>query len=136
MPPEKTKVPQPRPERKVSVSGNETGLLSELLDARWYFRYPVGLAVLAGVVWTVALPVTNWNYSLRAWGYGLGLAFGLAYALLLFREVSKWVLGLSFAWWVVNGLQDGVNNLTVPGAIIVGAIIIAWAIYESRTRRK
>ncbi|NBT33350.1 MAG: hypothetical protein EBT13_16035, partial [Rhodobacteraceae bacterium] len=64
----------------------------------------------------------NFWGALVLWG---GVAVWIA---VLTHEISKWVLGLALLVAIFMFAVNALSSLTVPGAIIVGAIIIAVAV--------
>jgi hypothetical protein len=96
----------------------------------WYVRYPGSVAV--GYLFFHDVAVLDRNLQAHFWGSVAFYVLIIGFILVLTHEVSRWVIGLglaaAFGIWVINGLQ----NLTVPGAILVGAAIIAAAVWETR----
>lgn len=61
-----------------------------------------------------------------------GLTIGAA--LLLAYELALILIGVGGAWWFITSTIDGLRNLSVTGAIIIGALIIAWAISSNKAK--
>lgn len=98
---------------------NSMAVMKGLFESVWV-RYPIA-ALCFGI--TLLLPKTI-DVSLRI---AIGLML-VCLGLYLAREVMVWAAGLALAGLVIWGLFSGLAALTVPAAIIVGALIIAFAI--------
>ncbi len=94
--------------------------IHERVEVSLWVRYPIA-ALCFGIAFLIPATV---EVPLRI-ATGLGL---ICLGLYLAREVMIWVAGLSLAGLVIWGLFVGMSALTVPAAIIVGALIIAFAI--------
>ena len=103
---------------------------------RWYIRYPVGLAILGLIGWfwsAHAVMGRSDIQGLRPWIVESATWLAIAVAAWKMREVSVLVLGAAFVWWLVGDMK----TLSVPTAIVLGACIIAYAIYAtSEVRRR
>lgn len=106
-----------------------------LFEGPWYIRYAV--AIVGGWIFFQFLvprlgPDWNWKEWIIVGGATLCL-------LALAREAALVVLGIGAAWFVLSQLSD--IKITTPGAIIIGALIIAYAIFvtngkKSRARKR
>lgn len=97
---------------------------------QWYVRYFLGTLILC-LVWSMA---QNFDYSagLRSqdWIGYIALTAGACIGLWYVREIA--VYGALFiGGWCLFSSSPG---LGVSGAIIIGACIIAFAIYQTRRR--
>lgn len=99
---------------------------------KWWVRYPVGVALLTAIWWIASQPDFSFENDTAAFMVIVGMFAAGIYALWLTREVSKYLLllaGVLFAWNWLSDLSDDLNNLPPGRAIIVGACIIAAAIF-------
>lgn len=95
----------------------------------WYVRYP--LAILICWVWySQLLPDANGD-SWRDWVVLVG---PLILAAWLAREVAGILIVLGLIWYGIDRISDA--EISTPGAIIIGALIIAYAIYAVGSQRK
>lgn len=103
-----------------SLSSEDTDLLPMLLKQKRWIRYPLS-ALLASVAWWIYLSVPH----LIGW---IGIViFGL-YSLALAMDIIFWIIGVAIVVGVVSAVMSGLSSLTVPAAILLGAIIIAIAV--------
>jgi hypothetical protein len=99
---------------------------------RWYVRYPAAIAALGVLWWLIAeAGRTGKPKEWVLWVVGLTI---VGYALWWTREISKWLIGLALVFWGIAAVSDGLHRMSTPSAIIVGACIIAWAVFSSRKR--
>lgn len=101
------------------VSDVDTAKVTKDIFGSAWMRYPIA-ALCFGIAFL--LPNTI-DVSLRI---AIGLML-VCLGLYLSREVMLWVAGLALAGLVIWVLFVGFSALTVPAAIIVGALIIAFA---------
>lgn len=100
---------------------------------RPYIRYPIGAIVLTGVAWI-------YMHSARAPAHGSPwirdglLTVATIFGLWQIREIAKWVLLIGGGWLAVDLVADADPKMSTPAAIIVGACIVAYAIFASRWR--
>jgi hypothetical protein len=101
--------------------------VSELDDHPWYLRYALAVA-LGWLFFYVLIEQLDQQLTRNFWG-ALVLWGGVAvWIAVLTHEISKWVLGLALLVAIFMFAVNALSSLTVPGAIIVGAIIIAVAV--------
>ena len=91
----------------------------QMFEKRW-FRCLNGLVVFA-VGWAVLVNGDKTILTVAGWG---GMIIG---ALIAF-EIALALLGLYF----VFNIFEGLDNLSTPKAIVIGACIIAYVIYKKR----
>lgn len=107
---------------KSSSSGTENQLVADSwpMDERWWVRYP--LACLAA--WAGYFCAFEWNGNLHWIAAALMwfMAAGLA------RELLLWAIGFGVVALVVWGVSAGIAALPISLAIVLGAMIIAFAI--------
>lgn len=85
------------------------------MSAPWWFRYPLGVAVLCGALYVAFYTDGEWFALLS----GALLAFvGIS----LIRELFLGVLAVAAIWWITSMMSAA----PIPTAIIIGALIIAY----------
>ena len=97
----------------------------------WFIRYPAAVVLLIAVWWYVdsgALGDDEWVIIIL-WSAAIG------FALWWTREVSKWLLGIGLIVWLGSCANDRVDTMSSSEAILIGAIIIAYAVYASGGRK-
>ncbi len=88
------------------------------IEGKWWFRYGLATLILLGAWWFSELKPDYWWVSLIA------ILVAMVYA----HELSIFIIGLLALWLIGQGL----TSLSVTGAILVGACIIAFAISNSK----
>ncbi len=129
-----------RTERRLTAAGEAAKAAADAEAAkrqaeffnRWYVRYPAAVALLCVIWWLLRGEFLrehspNW----LVWVYCAG---GIGFALWWTREVSQWVLGVGLLIWAYDAAQHSLERMSIPTAIIIGACIIAYAVYASRRR--
>lgn len=93
-------------------------------DERWWIRYPIALCVS----WLGYFCAFEWTHKLNL----IAAAFLWFIAAALAREVLLWTIGFGVLALVVWGLWAGIASLPISLAIVLGAMIIAFAINNRR----
>jgi hypothetical protein len=112
--------------RLIDAPAAEPSWFDRLLE-QWWVRYPLGVIAFFGAYWYTQLPSLKGDW--RDW---LILAGLVVFGAWLTREISKWLLGLGLLVLVGSCVISGVQTLSTPVAIIVGALIVAAAISANR----
>ena len=89
-----------------------------LVEEKWWYRYGVATLILVGAWCFYEYKPSLWWVSLIA------VLAAMVYA----RELSIFIIGLIAIWFIGKGFA----SLSVTGAIIVGACIIAYAISSNK----
>ena len=85
---------------------------------RWYFRYPTAAVILLAAYWVVVKHPQIWWLSIL---------------LVLVAAIYAWELSLlGLAALIADEIFKGVAALPVSVSIVIGAIIIAFAIYKRK----
>jgi hypothetical protein len=110
-----------RPEQELQTDAKPTGLWN-----RWYVRYLAAILVFAGAYYSYVLGAAD-----KAQGLGGYLLVGVVFwALWQAREVTGILLMLGG----IYALFTAHWSLYIPGAIVLGAIIIALAIISRKDK--
>ncbi len=91
----------------------------QMFEKRW-FRCLNGLVVF-GVGWAILVNGDKPILTIAGWG-------GMILGGLIAFEIALALLGLYF----VFNIFEGLDNLSTPKAIVIGACIIAYVIYKKR----
>ena len=105
-----TQPPPPPPPGKFEI------WYAEMFERRW-FRCLNGLVVF-GIGWAVLMNADKPIFTIAGWA-------GMIIGGLIAFEISLALLGIYFIFSVF----DGLDNLSTPKAIMLGACIIAYVIY-------
>lgn len=89
-----------------------------LIEERWWYRYGVATLILIGA-WGLH------EYKPNLWWVSL---IAILAAMVYTRELSIFIIGIIAIWLIFQGLA----SLSVTGAILIGACIIAFAIYSNK----
>lgn len=101
----------------------------DIFDSAWYVRYPVAI-IGSWVFIRYVLPRFGSDWSWIEW---IIIGGAVLAALALTREVSLILLGIGGLLLVFNWLSG--IEITTPGAIIIGAIIIGYAIVVTNDKK-
>lgn len=96
----------------------------------WYLRYPFGVAVTLFYWWILADEINGEGWRSTAL-FCLAIAISI-YGALMARELVGVGLIIAFGYWLVTSISENTSSLTPAQGILIGAVIIAWAIYASR----
>jgi hypothetical protein len=110
-----------------------------LMGLRWYLRYPIAIALIAGSV--AAFPwIASQKPEWVAWtlsGFGIVSALVIAYELGCLALV---LAGIAVAWalaaWVVSVAPEGTSEWVWKAGIIAMAVIAYWWAEKSERRIK
>lgn len=103
-------------------------------DAAWFIRYSIAMLVIALTFASLLYAEQADNalkYALWVWAAIFGL-----WLVMLAREIVFAGLFAGVAYGIFQGILGGVKHTDTSTAIIIGAIIIAIAIYSSSEREK
>ena len=89
-----------------------------LLESKWWYRYGVATLILFGAGWMYEAKPNLW------WVSGIAVLVAMIYA----WELLLLIIGGVVIWFAYQGLA----SLSVTGAIIFGACIIAYAIINNK----
>lgn len=107
----------------IDVPDMGTTGIHESVELSLWFRYPLALLCF----WIAFLLFANVEDIRNALRIPAALTF-VCLGFYLAREVMLWVAGLALVGLTIWGLIAGFAALTVPAAIVVGSLIIAFAI--------
>lgn len=121
---------------KISVALSQSKSLRfiEANHGRWFIRYPIAILV-ASLSFASLLYAEQTDNALKYALWVWAAIFGL-YFLVLARELIGIALVFGISYWLFQGLSESIKQTDTSTAIIIGAIIIAIAIYSSREREK
>lgn len=117
------------PGNEIRAEALDTGL--EKICTPWWVRYPIAVLIALAVYEIAKEP--HFGDKSKDW---IALAGGLVFIAWLTREVSVWLIGIAVVVAVGACVVSGFSAMSTPTAIIVGALIIAWAISSRRGLRR
>jgi hypothetical protein len=96
---------------------------------QWYVRYPIGICMFCIAWWAWENPparvTSEWVSLIMPIGF-------LIYGAILTKEISKFIIGIGLAYWFFTESIETVSKMSVSSAVVVGALIIAYAIYAKK----
>lgn len=118
----------------MTESEKQTGAAQPVADAAsedkifttWWGRCLSGSAVFGAGAYLMSLD-TEHRFTVAAWTILLGGA-------VLAWEVTLLILAVGLVIWGAMSLWDKFENMTTSTAVLLGAVIIAVTIYETRRR--
>jgi hypothetical protein len=115
---------------KASETRRHDEEVDEILNSPWYIRYPLSLIIIFFSLWFL----DYWNKEDRHYGliaellvWLIGISSAISVVAMM-RELFGFILITTIVFAIGYGLVVGVSSLPVSVAVIIGAVIIAYAL--------